>query len=103
MASAEEVVKYLEDADFPAHRDDLVRVAEEHGAPEDVIKALRGMPPEVYANRAEVMRSAKTPAEPDEDPGLHFARMRDRKHERIAEPLRELPPEEMPLRDPPPE
>jgi hypothetical protein len=101
MASAEEVVAYLDSVDFPAHRDDLVRAAEEAGAPEDVIKALRGMPPEEYGSKAEVMRSAHTPAEPDQDPGIKAAQARDKRHQRIAEPLRDPPEAEKPLRDVP--
>jgi hypothetical protein len=101
MASADEVVAYLDDVDFPAHRDDLVRAAEQAGAPQDVIKALRGMPPEDYGSKAEVMRSAHTPAEPDQDPGFKAARARDKRHQRIAEPLREVPEGEEPLRDVP--
>jgi hypothetical protein len=91
MASADEVVAYLDDVDFPAHRDDLVRAAEQAGAPQDVIKALRGMPPEEYGSKAEVMRSAHTPAEPEQDPSVKAARARDKRHQRIAEPLRDVP------------
>ncbi|HEV7876108.1 MAG TPA: DUF2795 domain-containing protein [Nocardioides sp.] len=91
MASAEEVVAYLDDVDFPAHRDDLVRAAEQAGAPQDVIKALRGMPPEEYGSKAEVMRSAHTPAEPEQDPSVKAAQARDKRHQRIAEPLRDVP------------
>lgn len=95
MASAEEVVQYLEDVDFPAHRDDLVRAAEQAGAPEDVIKALRAMPPEEYGNKAEVMRSAHTPAEPGRDASVKAAQAHDKKHQRIAEALRDVEPTEV--------
>lgn len=60
MATAEQVVDYLTAADFPAHRDDLVAEAEREGAPEDVVKALRAMPPVEYASKDEVRRSAHT-------------------------------------------
>lgn len=60
MATADEVVDHLTNADFPAHRDDLVRCAQDEGAPEDVVKALRAMPPVQYANKDEVKRSART-------------------------------------------
>jgi hypothetical protein len=95
MASSEQVVEYLKDVDFPAHRDDLVRAAEQAGAPEDVIKALRAMPPEEYGSKAEVMRSAHTPAEPDQDPSVKAAQAHDKKHQRIAEPLRDVEPTEL--------
>jgi hypothetical protein len=95
MARADEVVAYLDSVDFPAHRDDLVKAAQEAGAPEDVVKALRGMPPEEYASKAEVMRSAHTPADPDQDPSLKAARARDKRHQRIAEPERDVTPPEV--------
>jgi hypothetical protein len=54
------VVEYLTNVDFPASRDALVQAAEQDGAPEDVVKALRAMPPVDYGNKDEVMRSAHT-------------------------------------------
>jgi hypothetical protein len=58
MATNAEVVKYLTTVDFPATKDDLVRDAEANGAPEDVVKALRAMPPVDYRSKDEVERSA---------------------------------------------
>jgi hypothetical protein len=58
MATNEQVVEYLVTVDFPASRDEIVRDAERNGAPEDVLKALRAMPPEEYGSKAEVQRSA---------------------------------------------
>ena len=95
MASAEQVIDYLKDVDFPAHRDELVRAAEQAHAPEDVIKAVRAMPPEEYGSKAEVMRSAHTPAEPDADRSVKAAQAHDKKHQRIAEPLRDVEPTEV--------
>jgi len=95
MASAAQVIEYLKDVDFPAHRDVLVRAAEQARAPEDVIKALRAMPPEEYGNKAEVMTSAHTPAEPDQDPSVKAAQAHDKLHQRIAEPLRDVVPTEV--------
>jgi hypothetical protein len=60
VATAEDVVEYLTNVDFPASRDALVQAAEQDGAPEDVVKALRAMPPVDYGNKDEVMRSAHT-------------------------------------------
>ena len=53
------------------------------------------MPPEEYGNKAEVMRSAHTPAEPDQDPSVKAAQAHDKKHQRIAEPLRDVEPTEV--------
>jgi hypothetical protein len=60
VATAEDMVEYLTNVDFPASRDALVQAAEQDGAPEDVVKALRAMPPVDYGNKDEVMRSAHT-------------------------------------------
>jgi hypothetical protein len=46
----------LNDADFPAGKNDLVEVAVRNGCP-DAAQALRGIPPETYANMAEVLAS----------------------------------------------
>jgi len=45
--------------DFPAGKDDLLSAAEAAGASGEVLKALRGIPPEEYANRDEVARSVR--------------------------------------------
>jgi hypothetical protein len=95
MSSAEHVVDYLINADFPAHRDDLVRAAEREGAPAEIIKALRGMPPDEYANKDEVMRSARTPAAAGQDPSVKAAQAHDKKHQRIAQPERDVTPSDV--------
>ena len=46
---------YLKDIDFPADRDDLVRHAQEQGAPAEVLDVLKQLPEEKYENMAEVM------------------------------------------------
>ncbi|MEW9548514.1 DUF2795 domain-containing protein [Nonomuraea sp. NPDC050783] len=40
--------KHLSGVDYPASKDDLVRTAREHGADDDIIKALEGMPDREY-------------------------------------------------------
>lgn len=60
MATAADVREYLTNVDFPAHRDVIVECANGEGAPIDVLKALRAMPPVKYGNKDEVMRSAHT-------------------------------------------
>jgi hypothetical protein len=90
MVSSDEVLTYLEALDFPADRDAIVREAEREGAPEEVVKALRGMPPVVYENKAEVYRSAKTDIA-DLSPAEKAERARDIKHQRIAEHERAWP------------
>jgi hypothetical protein len=53
------------------------------------------MPPEDYRSKAEVMRSAHTPAEPDQDPSVKAAQAHDKGHQRIAESLRDVEPTEV--------
>ncbi|MDT0345043.1 DUF2795 domain-containing protein [Streptomyces litchfieldiae] len=62
-----EILHAVKDVDFPADRDELVQEAKRAGASEPAVKALRGIPPESYANRAEVARSVRLPADADMD------------------------------------
>jgi hypothetical protein len=91
MVSEAEIEEYLGAVDFPAPRDEIVQEAARQGASEEVLKALRRMPPVDYRNRVEVLRSAAVKEELP--PSEHAARARDRTHQRIAEPLREPHPE----------
>ena len=91
MVSEAEIAKYLGTVDFPATREEIVQEAARQGAPEDVLKALRRMPPVDYRSKAEVLRSAAV--KEDLPPADHAARARDHRHQRIAEPLREPPPD----------
>lgn len=43
-----EMQKYLGGVDYPASRDDLVEKAKSEGAPEEVLKHLKGMPDREY-------------------------------------------------------
>lgn len=65
--------------DYPADKDGIVESAQQQGAPEDVLRALRSLPPQVqYANHDEVVRSvhvdvgsgptAAQHSDPDEKP-----------------------------------
>jgi hypothetical protein len=104
-ASPGEVERALKNAHFPAANDQLIQVAEAARAPDDVIAALRAIPPEEYANRAEVLRSL--PADPAADLGLSPAQRaeqarqtRHRRHpQRLSERMREVP--KPPLEDDP--
>lgn len=87
MVTRDEVLPYLNTIDFPAMKEDIVREAEKLGAPEPVLKALRGMPPVDYGNKAEVLRSAKTEIAEETD-SEKAVKARDHKHQRVAEYLR---------------
>ncbi|TMR98124.1 DUF2795 domain-containing protein [Nonomuraea basaltis] len=40
--------KHLSGVDYPARKDDLVKAARDHGAGDDIIKALESMPDRQY-------------------------------------------------------
>jgi hypothetical protein len=40
--------KFLGGVDYPASKDDLIKKAEEHGADEEVLQALRDLPDREY-------------------------------------------------------
>jgi hypothetical protein len=66
--TVKEVLDALGDVDFPAGKDDLLDAARAAGASEEVQRALRGIPPEEYANRDEVARSVRL--DPSDEDGL---------------------------------
>ena len=67
-ATVQEVLRAMEQVDFPAGKDDLLAAARAAGASEEVLKALRGIPPDEYANREEVARSVRL--DPSTEDGL---------------------------------
>jgi hypothetical protein len=58
--SLDEVFEPLNDLDYPASKEDVVRHAESRGASDDVLRALRALPLGDYASRAELTRSVDT-------------------------------------------
>lgn len=87
MASYADVLQYLSSLDYPAEKDDVVREAELEGAPPEVLKALRALPPVDYANGNEVARSAGIDAAPELSPSQRAAQARER-HTRVSQHLR---------------
>lgn len=51
-----DLAKNLEGIDFPANKQKLVEWARSHGANEDTIKQLNGMPDEEYTSMADVFK-----------------------------------------------
>jgi hypothetical protein len=49
--------EWLGDVDYPAGKEHLVAAAQAGGAPQEVVAALRTIPPVEYANRSEVLAS----------------------------------------------
>lgn len=87
MVSDSEVLRYLSGLDYPAAKDDVLREAEREGAPDDVLRALRALPPVDYANGNEVTRSARIDPAPEQTASERAARARD-PHQRVAQHLR---------------
>ncbi len=65
--NVQEVLRSIKDATFPAGKDELLRAARQSGASQEVVAALRGVPPEEYANKEDVARSVRV--DPDSDLG----------------------------------
>jgi hypothetical protein len=90
MVTNTDVLRYLQSMDFPAPKEDIVREAERAGAPPEVLRALRAMPPVDYRNTEEVVRSAATDRAPEVSPAEVAAKTRNRTHQRIARHLRQI-------------
>ncbi len=56
----EDVFAPLNDLDYPAAKEDVVRHAESRGASDGVLRALRALPLGDYASREELARSVDT-------------------------------------------
>jgi hypothetical protein len=65
----ERVLEYLADVDYPAGKDALVSAAERSGAPDEVLRSLRAIPPVDYRSRAEVVRSVRVDPAPGRPAG----------------------------------
>jgi len=94
--STDDVLSALRNVDFPASKEELIHAAREAGASDEVIRALRAIPPVEYANRNEVARSV--PVDPTEDlglsPGQRGQQARQRRHhgpQRLSQYLRDVP------------
>ena len=96
--TADQVDRFLHHLpiDYPASKADLLRAAQDAGAPEEIFRALRAIPPEEYANRNEVMRSVPTdPAqELHPDAAQRAEQAREQRHhgqQRLSQYEREVP------------
>ncbi|GLY24309.1 hypothetical protein CA850_03135 [Micromonospora echinospora] len=89
MVSDTDVLRYLSSLDYPAGKDDVVRQAEQEGAPPEVLRALRALPPVDYANGNEVARSAGTDTAPELSPAQRAAQARE-PHTRVSQHLRRI-------------
>ncbi|MFF2200362.1 DUF2795 domain-containing protein [Streptomyces sp. NPDC058145] len=91
--SVPDVLAAIRGVDFPAGKDRLVTAARAASAPEEVIKVLRGMPSERYANREEVARSVRVDpaADLDHDAAQRIERAREGGRPGLSQHLREEP------------
>ena len=94
--STDQLRQALRDVDFSAGKDKLIRAAQASGAPGEVIRALRAIPPEEYANREEV--ACSVPKDPAEElrpsPAQRAAQARERRHhggQHLSQYMREVP------------
>ena len=90
MVTTDEVLNHLRDVTYPAGKDDLLAAAQGAGAGDEVLKALRAVPPEEYANEAEIARSLPTAEPEDARTAAEQARGQARSH--VATPERPVPP-----------
>ncbi|MHA6795537.1 DUF2795 domain-containing protein [Pseudonocardia bannensis] len=83
----------LEDADYPATKEQLIETAERNGADEMTLKALRAIPPVDYRSFLEVEASVEIR---DEDPELEAALKAERRrlhtHPGLSERTKDVPP-----------
>nr|WP_165985493.1 DUF2795 domain-containing protein [Streptomyces sp. YIM 98790] len=90
---ADDIRRAVKDVDFPAGKDELIRAAKVSGASQEAVKALRGIPPEDYGNREDVVRSVRL--KPDTDLGhsaaQHAEQARKGGKQGLAKQLRDAP------------
>lgn len=80
---------WLDGIDFPADKQQLVDQAEANGAPEEVVKAFRAMPPVDYANLDEVLSSVSISK--DQTDAEKASQAHRHTHSGLAEHERETP------------
>ena len=76
LPSVEEIRDALMDADFPADKDELIRVAERNGAAKETLSVLRSLPVADYGSKNEVFRSVDTTEATGSTPSEHAAQAR---------------------------
>lgn len=91
--SVPEILQAIKNVDFPAGKDDLIDAARQSGASDEVIKALRGIPPEEYTNRDDVAHSVRVDADSDRHttPATKAEQARKGGKPGLAQDLREVP------------
>lgn len=92
-ATVDDVLGALQNVDFPADKTQLLEAARSAGASGEVMSALRGIPPETYTNRDDIVRSVRT--DPDSDLGNSPAQRGEQARQGgkpgLSQHLREVP------------
>jgi Protein of unknown function (DUF2795) len=88
-ATPDQVLSYLADVDYPADKDTLVQAAERAGAPDEVLRSLRAIPPVDYRSKAEVTRSVPTDPAPGNPAGRAADQARTDAPPGVAEHMRD--------------
>lgn len=86
--SAGEIRQALDAADFPLDKQALVSAAEDGGAGQEVVRALRSLPLATYQNVDEVVRSLDTVEAAGQTPSEKGAQARDHDAPGLAEHMR---------------
>ncbi|OMQ16088.1 hypothetical protein A7K94_0204925 [Modestobacter sp. VKM Ac-2676] len=89
QVTQDEVLRHLGDVDYPAGKDDLVAAAQQKGATEDVLRAIRAIPPVDYRNEGEVVSSLRVDEGPGPVPGQAAEQARYDSKPGIAQPSRD--------------
>lgn len=63
MSATATIARYLNETYFPATREECIEMAEENGAPDDLLEALTRVPDEVYDTIHEVWALVNARAE----------------------------------------
>lgn len=87
------ITAHLDSVDYPAEREQIVRAAEDNGAPVDIINVLKSLPQEEYASREHVMRDLAEAARRFSQPWLKDDDGVDRDRRNIGRDLVENAPE----------
>ena len=77
------------DVDFPAEKTDLVRSADQAGADDDTVRALKAVPPVTYSSFNELLRAV--PLQQDRSPADEAAQRRMHKKPGLSQYDKDIP------------
>ncbi|MGW7528648.1 DUF2795 domain-containing protein [Streptomyces sp. NPDC054783] len=89
--SVPEVLAALKDVSYPADKERLVTAAQQAGASDEVVKALRGIPAEQYTGRDDVARSVRVDPDLDRTAAQRGEQARKGGRPGLSQHLREEP------------